>query len=103
MVNAGLQTPCLVARTGEERHAVAENPIHDGLREVFAHEDAHSLTIVVLGIADDGCQHLLAEQDDADDGEDVGCLAPLETFRHDEGVDGIDGAVEHDGVHLCDE
>ena len=61
------------------------------------------LTEIMLGVGDDGGEHFLTQQDDADDGEDVCSILPSQVVCHDQSVDGIYRLVQHHGIDLCDE
>ena len=99
LVDTRLELPGGVVGPGEEGHPEGQDLVDHGLREVLGHEDAHPLAEVVLEIVDHRGEDLLAQQDDADDGEDACRLRPGE-IRADQGVDRVDRAVEHDGVDL---
>jgi len=103
LVDSCLQFARFVVLSSEEGHAVGEHVVDDGLRKVLGYVDTHLFAKIVLGISDDGRQYFLSEQDDADDGQYVGCFLPFKIVRHDEVVDGIDSTVEHYGIDLGDE
>ena len=83
----------------EEGHAEGEHLFDDGLRQVARHEDAHPLTVVVLGEGDSCGEDLLSQQHRRDNDEDAGGAAPGE-IRAYQRVDGVHGAVQHYGVDL---
>ena len=100
-VDTRLQLARLVAIGREEGHSERQHTLDDTQRKVAADEDAHTLAIVTLTEGDEGTHHLLAQQDDADNHEDTGSTAPGKAaWRLDEGVDAVDGTVEHNGIDL---
>ena len=99
LVDTGLELAGGVLVRIEIGHPEGQHLLDDALREVARDEDAHPLAVVVLREGDQHREQLLAQQHDADDGQDAGGLRPGEV-RADQGVDGIHGAVEHDGVDL---
>ena len=99
-VDTRLQFARLVALGGEERHPERQHAFHHAHRQVAAHEDAHTLAVVALEEGHQGGDDFFAQEDDGDGGEDAHGTAPGELRLLDEGVDGIDGTVEHHGIDL---
>ena len=54
----------------------------------------------MLGIRDDSREHLFAQQYNADDGKDMGGLAPYKGVCVDKPVDGIYRPVQYDSIDL---
>lgn len=99
-VYTGLQFPWLVVVGGEKGHLEGEHLFDARLGEIFGDENAHLFSVVFPKEGDNGRQQLLAQQDDGDGGQNLGSLYPCEVFVLYQGIDGIDGFIEDDGVYL---
>ena len=99
-VDTRLQLAGLIDIRGVEGHAEGENLVDDAQGEVATDHDAHLLAEIALGEGQQGGDHLLGQQDDADGDQDLGSSAPEEAALLQQFVDGIHGAVKDHSVHL---
>ncbi len=100
LVDARLEHAGGVVAPGKEGHAILEDPFHDAQGQPLGDVDPEFLTEDTLPERDAGPEDFLPEQDDTDDGQYLRRLRPREFRRSHQGIDGIHGPVQHDGVHL---
>ena len=102
-VDTSLEFAWFVAFGGEESHAELEDAVDHAEREVATYVDADFFAKDALAEGEESGEEFFAEKDGADDEKKACGGGPLEMRLMEEVVDGVDGAVEHDGVDLSHE
>ena len=103
LVDARLEHAGGVVTPGEEGHPILEDPLHDAQGQPLGDVDPELLPEDALAEGNGRPEDFLAEQHDTDNGQDLRGFRPGEISRSHQGVDGVHGTVQHDGVHLCEQ